>query len=150
MMSPCRAHLWIIGPADATTLAGDEGFEFVLLPVEVWTRRVAVRVGCVEAETTRELSDAYDVTIQQATPGTFPRNPATDVLYRVTVELSDDVGTAYQPGGGHGPGWDGMTGIRWLVEWSFHPSPPDGAHALRVQASVGGRELAQVELPLTD
>jgi len=138
----------IIGPADATTLAGDEGFEFVLLPVEVWTRRVAVRVGCVEAETTRELSDAYDVTIQQARPGTFPRNPATDVLYRVTVELSDDVGTAYQPGGGHGPGWDGMTGIRWLVEHSFHPAPPPDARVLVVRASVSGRETARLEFPL--
>ncbi len=140
--------------ARALVLGGSDGFEFVLLAVEIWQRRVVVRLACTENELTQTVSSDYIDQVREydRRPGesvaTFPRSRADDVFARVRLELADDDGTRYSWEGAHGPGWDGKTGITWARDHAFHPGPSLGAKELTITAKIDGEHTEHITLAI--
>jgi len=137
-----------------------DGFEIVLLGVEVWPRDVVVRLALgwndraekLDAEYSRAMKDWWQLRTSVADGEELPsREAATppELLGRFVVELADDIGTTYKWEMGSGAGWTGKRGYRWQQESEFMPSPPPGATRLDFKIVFPDGEVRTISADLT-
>lgn len=84
----------------------------------------------------RELGEWADRRKADATDNNAPlsKMPGVVVFERITVQVTDDLGTGYRRAGGQVAGG----GTEWDATWFYQPAPPPGARTLRFEFSVDG------------
>jgi hypothetical protein len=115
-----------------------EGFEIVLVSVELWSEEVVVRLAVPRDTRTQQLEAHYEQALdewakrrQQAADEPPPPQPG-ELLLDVDVQLHDDMGTAYRPR----IAARGGSGRMFRGEWFFEPGPPTAATAMTVVLSA--------------
>lgn len=125
----------------AHVLGRSEGIAVVFVTAELWTHRLFIRLCAAQNERTRSLGAQWASEFEQFTRevrATRERGDATrpvppdqpgELLCRVPLVVSDDLGTAYRSTGSSAAG----TGTEWRGEWYFEPGVPRDASVLSVR-----------------
>ncbi|MEC5201081.1 hypothetical protein RCH21_003337 [Arthrobacter sp. PL16] len=68
-----------------------------------------------------------------------PLMPGVALYKRITVQVSDDLGTEYERAGGQVAG----DGTEWQALWVYIPAPPDNAQTLRLRFEVDDKQTGK-------
>jgi hypothetical protein len=130
----------------------------VFVTAELWTHRLFIRLCAAQNERTRSLdaqSAAEFERFSQEVRATRERGDATrpvppdqpgEVLSRVPLVVSDDLGTAYRSTGRSAAG----TQTEWRGEWHFEPGVPKAASVLTVRLDTPEGNRRARDVPLRD
>ncbi|WBB68830.1 hypothetical protein [Micromonospora sp. WMMD812] len=100
--------------------------------------------GAARAAATSDFTARHARWEAEAAPGTAPPPWPAEQFGRITITLSDDVGTRYRVASGQ----DGGPGTEWTVRRSFRPTPPVTARRLTLDFSSPTGPSVRVDLPL--
>ncbi|MFI6163004.1 hypothetical protein ACIA59_24020 [Micromonospora haikouensis] len=122
-----------------------------LLTVETWTDRVTVRLVAAGTGTVRQRMDSREVDLidwtRRRNAGSDeppPKTPGEELMDALTVEITDELGTAYCWVGKSGGG----SGTELLAEWYFAPALPSQAPSVTVTVTTaGGAQTVTALLP---
>jgi len=138
--------------APAAPLADADGITVILTTVELWTSGTFVRLAGLRSAHSDELDARFEEDLagwvkyapaDPASGATHPRQPG-ELLTRLPLTLSDDVGTLY-----HSPGrLAGGTGTEWRAEWRFEPGVPQQTTRLTVTVEGAHSEQTKHDLAL--
>jgi len=125
-------------------LARAAGTDVHLLTVEVWDKRVVVRMAGAVNDAIRADLAGYEARMaawhERRRAGSDewpPKMPGELIFQELTVRLTDDLGTEFK----WSSGLAGGSGTEMLCEWSFESAMPVAASALTVAVtSTDGTE----------
>jgi hypothetical protein len=142
----------------ACVLGRSEEIPVVFVTAELWTHRLFVRLCAAQNERTRSLDAQWAAEFEQFTQevraarqrgdtaSPVPPDQPGELLSRVPVIVSDDLGTAYRSAGSSAAG----TGTEWRAEWYFEPGVAKAASVLTVRLDTPEGSRRACDLPLRD
>jgi hypothetical protein len=142
----------------AHILGSSEEIPVVFVTAELWTHRLFIRLCAAQNERTRSLDAQCAAEFErfsQEVRATRERGDATrpappdqpgEVLSRVPLVVSDDLGTAYRSTGRSAAG----TQTEWRGEWYFEPGVPQAASVLTVRLDTPEGSPRACDVPLRD
>ncbi len=139
-------HRW--EPEQSLRIGHVDGVDVELVGVTV-DNFVHVHLVAVRSDERDRLTRGYNEAMEwwAATPrearGELPEDPAGR-LARITIRITDDLGTVYGLDGG---GFGG-TGTEWDARQSYRPRPPADAHELYLELAAPGMAAISLTVPL--
>jgi hypothetical protein len=113
-----------------------------LLTVETWSDRVTVRLVIAATEAVLERMGTREIELADwmrrrnaGHDGPPPKNPGEELIDALTVEATDELGTAYCWVGSSAGG----SGTELLAEWYFTPAPPTSSVTVTVTTRDGAK-----------
>jgi hypothetical protein len=153
------AHDDLVGALSPAHLLGRfEEVPVVLVTVELWMERLFIRLSAAQSERTRVHDDRWarefeqysgEVQVAAKRGERVRRQPPEqpgEILNRVPLMVSDDLGTSYRNTGCAAAG----SGFEWRGEWRFEPGVPAPATVLTVRLDAPQADGRAYELLLQD
>lgn len=140
----------------AHLLGRSEEIPVVFVTAELWTDRLFINLCAAQNERTRSLDAQWAAEFEQFTQDVgaarergdaarpVPPDQPGELLNRVPLVVSDDLGTAYRSTGRSAAG----TGTEWRAEWWFEPGVPKAANVLTVRLDTPEGSRRACEVPL--